>query len=74
MAEAFTPQDVRAWLHRRPGTFEADTENRCWDAAFRHFEDGRGFGGSFAFQVMVGDAGFDVRPTALGGYILDVKR
>lgn len=70
----FSPRDVAVWLSRRPGTFEADTEDRVWGKAFKHFRGSR-FPKSqdLAFMMLVNDAGYDVRPTALGGYILDAK-
>ncbi|MEX0922114.1 MAG: hypothetical protein WDZ84_05010 [Rhodovibrionaceae bacterium] len=75
MPDSITDQDVRAWLSRRPGLFERDTENRCWRAAFDHFADGRGLSEIEYFEFMSAceNAGFDVRATALGGYVLDAS-
>lgn len=68
----FSERDVAVWLSRRPGTFEADSENKVWRKAWHKFADKRyPKGQDLAFMMMVNDAGFDVRPTALGGYILD---
>ena len=66
--------DIRVWLERRPGVFEAPTERETWDAAWKAFSGAdRPADGSFEFIVSVGEHGFEVRPTTLGGYILDTK-
>ncbi len=68
----FTRDDVRTWLARRPGTFEQDSERRCWRAAWEHFNDAHyPVGHDVEFMMIVEDLGFGVRPTALGGFILD---
>ncbi len=66
--------DIRVWLGRRPGVFEAPTEREVWDKAWKAFSgEDRPGSGSFEFMMYVGEAGFEVRPTTLGGYILDTK-
>ncbi len=65
-------KDILVWLGRRPGVFEAPTEREVWDKAWKAFSgEDRPGSGSFEFIVSVQDHGFDVRPTTLGGYILD---
>ena len=64
--------DIVLWLARRPGVFEAPTERGTWTLAWLAFSgipDLRG--SSLGFMMTVRDAGFEVRPTCLGGYILD---
>ena len=69
-----SPKSVIEWLKRRPGTFESNSENRVWRKAWEEFNDGEYHPGeSIRFMSYVLEAGFDVRPTALGGYILDAK-
>ena len=64
--------DIVLWLARRPGVFEAPTERGCWTLAWLAFSgipDLRG--SSLGFMMAVREEGFEVRPTTLGGYILD---
>ena len=35
-----SPKPVIEWLNRRPGTFEATSENRVWRKAWQEFNDG----------------------------------
>ncbi len=65
--------DLKIWLSRRPGVFECDTERQCWKAAHEHFSGGDAGRMALEFMIAVRDCGYDVRPTRLGGYILDVK-
>jgi hypothetical protein len=67
-----TQNDVILWLGRRPGCFEAPTDRGCWTLAWEAFSGIPDLqGSSFAFMLAVKDEGFNVRPTTLGGYILD---
>ncbi len=62
------------WLARRPGVFEDPTERETWTLAWLAFSgipDLRG--SSLGFMMAVEKEGFAVRPTCLGGYILDTK-
>ncbi len=64
--------DIVLWLARRPGVFEAPTERGTWTLAWRAFsglDELRG--SSLGFMMAVEAEGFAVRPTCLGGYILD---
>ena len=64
--------DIVLWLARRPGVFEAPTERGTWTLAWLAFSgilDLRG--SSLGFMMAVEAEGFAVRPTCLGGYILD---
>ncbi len=64
--------DISLWLARRPGVFEALTERGTWTLAWLAFSgipDLRG--SSLGFMMAVEAEGFAVRPTCLGGYILD---
>ena len=66
--------DIRVWLERRPGVFEAPTERETWEKAWQAFSGLPALrGDSLDFMMYVGEAGFEVRPTTLGGYILDTK-
>ena len=69
-----THNDILLWLGRRPGVFEAPTEREVWTKAWLAFSGLPALrGGSLGFMMIVRDAGFEVRPTTLGGYILDTK-
>ena len=62
-------------INCKPGPFTARTANAVWRAAWENFCDGANNGGSetqLEFILLVWDAGLDVRPTTLGGYIMDV--
>ncbi len=64
--------DIALWLARRPGVFEAPTERGTWTLArlaFSGIPDLRG--SSLGFMMAVEAEGFAVRPTCLGGDILD---
>ncbi len=64
--------DIVLWLARRPGVFEVPTERGTWTLAWLAFSgipDLRG--SSLSFMMAVEAEGFAVRPTCLGGYILD---
>ena len=66
--------DIFTWLGRRPGVFEAPTEREVWIKAWQAFSGIPNLNGdSLDFMMYVGEAGFEVRPTTLGGYILDTK-
>ncbi len=63
---------LATWIASKPGPFVARTHDDVWDAAWLAFSgipDLRG--SSLGFMMAVEAEGFAVRPTCLGGYILD---
>ena len=65
--------ELKNWIEGKPGPFAARTPDNVWDAAWKNFNEGLtgGITSELDFMMRVGDAGFDVRPTGLGGYVLN---
>ena len=66
---------LASWIASKPGPFTGRTHDDVWDAAWKNFCAGPtgGIDGQLIFMLRLGEAGIDVRPTGLGGYILDSK-
>ena len=64
---------LATWAASKPGPFVARTEGEVWRLAWRNFNECPmgGITSELDFMMRLGVAGFDVRPTALGGYVLD---
>ena len=65
-------QNARVWLAHRPGLFESPSERECRAAMLAHFR--RGYPcdrHDDLFFASVEAAGFEVRATPMGGFILD---
>ena len=63
---------VELWLGRRPGVFESPTEREVWEKAWSAFSGLSIRESAFLdFTLVVRAAGFEVRGTTLGGFILD---
>lgn len=66
---------IETWIASKPGPFTGRTPDSVWTLAWRNFNEGPtgGINNELGFMMAVGDAGVEVRPTTLGGYILDTK-
>ncbi len=64
---------LATWVASKPGPFAGRTHDAVWDMAWRNFNEGPtgGINSELRFMMRLGEAGIDVRPTCLGGYILD---
>ncbi len=64
---------LATWIASKPGPFTARTQDAVWDAAWKNFNEGPTgrIDRQLDFMMRLGEVGIDVRPTCLGGYILD---
>ncbi len=70
-----TNDTLLTWIESKPGPFTARTPDSVWDAAWANFNEGPTgqIDGQLIFMLRLGEVGIDVRPTGLGGYVLDSK-
>ncbi len=70
-----TNDTLLTWIESKPGPFTARTQDAVWDAAWKNFNEGPTgrIDRQLDFMMRLGEVGIDVRPTGLGGYILDSK-
>ena len=66
---------LATWVASKPGPFAGRTHDDVWDMAWRNFNEGPtgGLANQVKFMMHLGEAGIDVHPTGLGGYVLDSK-
>ncbi len=66
---------LETWIVSKPGPFAGRTPDSVWRAAFSNFLEGPtgGINNEVRFMMRLGEAGIDVHPTGLGGYVLDSK-
>lgn len=67
------PRELATWLESKPGPFVGRTPESVWRQAWKNFNEGETgrIDGLLDFMIRLGDAGFDVRAFAIGGYALD---
>lgn len=63
---------IALWIAGMPGPFSGRTPDDTWRKAYKNFERGRTgqVVNQFDFMIKVQNAGHDVVPTSLGGWIL----
>ena len=68
-------RELATWIASKPGPFSGRTQDSVWDMAWRNFNEGPtgGIDSQLDFMMRLGEVGIDVRPTGLGGYVLDSK-
>jgi len=63
---------ISQWLESKPGPFAGRTPAAVWGSAHENFRDfGHGCELQVEFIVRAQGAGLDVRPTGVGGFVLD---
>ncbi len=64
---------LATWIESKPGPFSGRTHDDVWDMAWKNFCAGPtgGLANRVKFMMHLGETGIDVRPTALGGYVLE---
>ena len=68
-----TNSALATWVASKPGPFSGRTPDAVWNAAWANFNEGLTgqINSQLDFMIRLGQAGIDVRPTTLGGYVLD---
>ncbi len=68
-------RELATWIASKPGPFAGRTQDSVWDRAWANFNEGPTgrIDSQLDFMMRLGEVGIDVRPTGLGGYVLDSK-
>ncbi len=66
---------LATWVASKPGPFTGRTQDSVWDMAWANFNEGvtGQITRQLDFMMRLGEVGINVRPTGLGGYVLDSK-
>lgn len=64
---------LETWIVSKPGPFAGRTPDAVWAEAWRNFNEGPtgGINNELRFMMRLGEAGYEIRTLAIGGYALD---